>query len=84
MLKTLIATSSIALMTTLLYPHQQVHAADLAECADPISDTDGDGFGWENGQSCRVANDVSQPPQITDLSSGCRSTSRRLTHSATG
>lgn len=70
MLKTLIAASSIAVMATLLFPHQQVHAADLAECADPASDTDGDGFGWENGQSCRVAEDDSQPAQITDLSSG--------------
>lgn len=42
----------------------QIHAASVS-CANTLSDPDGDGWGWENEQSCQVGN--SQADQCPDL-----------------
>lgn len=72
MFKTLAVAFGIAAMTTLFVPHNPATASDLPACADPGTDLDGDGFGWENGESCQIMADESQPPQITDLTSGAQ------------
>jgi len=40
----------------------------LPECIHTASDYDGDGYGWENDQSCRVTEDSVGPPIYINLS----------------
>lgn len=44
-----------------------------SQCASPASDPDGDGFGWENNQTCLVnpSSNVSGVPSVAALDSGC-------------
>jgi len=42
------------------------HAQTLAVCASAASDSDGDGFGWENNKSCRVSGNAA-PTSSSDI-----------------
>jgi len=44
----------IALVAALLASSKVVVGSDIPTCADPLSDTDGDGWGWEQEKSCSV------------------------------
>ena len=47
---------SLWLVLTVLFFHSAlVHAQAFPICQSPFSDSDGDGWGWENGGSCLVA-----------------------------
>lgn len=50
---------SLALVSTLFITLQSIQASDsrFPYCASPASDSDGNGYGWENDATCLVNND---------------------------
>ena len=54
--KTIIATLLLGCSTVpaLLLSPSALAATTYPACASAASDPDGDGWGWENGQSCQV------------------------------
>ncbi|NKC11993.1 MAG: hypothetical protein GKR94_07265 [Gammaproteobacteria bacterium] len=51
------ATSRIALTATVALLCHGNALAQFSACTSPASDPDGDGYGWENGESCIVSED---------------------------
>jgi len=52
----------------------------IPDCSSPDSDSDGDGFGWENGESCiAVASEVTQTPVANNSGSSSNNVTSRRT-----
>jgi len=49
---------------------QSAHAQSLSVCSSAASDPDGDGFGWENNQSCRVTSVSDTAPEFINQETG--------------
>lgn len=62
----MLLVTSIALLNTL---NGTASAANLPTCASDNSDSDGDGFGWENNQSCRVGGTTPTHPNCLSSTS---------------
>lgn len=58
----------VALVCVFCMP--MVHGQATVECQSAASDADGDGFGWENGQSCRVTDSSADIPEFVNQRTG--------------
>ena len=60
----------ITTLTVLLLATQIVNAQTGIVCSSVATDPDGDGYGWENNQSCRVTTGSDSAPQFINLETG--------------
>lgn len=63
-----IFTTLFALFLLLSSP--LTYAQSVPPCTSIASDTDGDGWGWENDASCRVVEQTATAPQFINLETG--------------
>ena len=57
-------------LAVLLLTTQMVSAQPEIVCSSVAADPDGDGFGWENNQSCLVTTDSDSAPQFINRETG--------------